>query len=109
MLQPIRDDHNTLFRAKSKLPLKEKEIVDTLSDSNEVIRKPSSLREMQFNFHVFLYQLNKKMAEQRPIVDEDGFQPVRRGWRKQYALMRAILMSQSTHIVQEFSLPVHHD
>ncbi|KAL3509977.1 hypothetical protein ACH5RR_029378 [Cinchona calisaya] len=73
-LRSTCDDYHQSLRAKGnpKPLMKEKEIIDMLSDSKEVVHKPCSRNELQFKLNEFLFQMHKKLPP-LALVDEEGF------------------------------------
>ncbi|KAL3522855.1 hypothetical protein ACH5RR_015689 [Cinchona calisaya] len=109
---PLHDQFEMIiisFCDKNKLLHRESEITNALFDSNEVDREQVSKGKLLFNFHVFLYNLNKKIPDQNPEVNEEGFQPMYQKQHKHYTLSRAILTRKFAPITQDSISLVSHD
>ncbi|KAL3513287.1 hypothetical protein ACH5RR_026004 [Cinchona calisaya] len=93
-----------MFHNNKKKILREKEIIDTLSDSEEIICKPRARGELQFKLHDFLCKIRCKIPTEKP---PDSLEPgmIRPKKQQQYSLTRTITTRQSARVLQQLSFP----
>ncbi|KAL3518974.1 hypothetical protein ACH5RR_021563 [Cinchona calisaya] len=68
MPMELRDDHHVNFLTKKKKVILENEVVDSLSDLDEVMRIPYHLHRLSKNLKSFLHLLNAMTQEPLEIV-----------------------------------------
>ncbi|KAL3520142.1 hypothetical protein ACH5RR_018291 [Cinchona calisaya] len=98
----LREDHHVNFRTKRKKVILENEVVDSLSDLDEVIRIPYPGHWISKNLKNFLHSINATTQEPlEAIFASPRLSGIRtRGKKKTYSVTRTILIRHAATCLQ---------
>ncbi|KAL3529452.1 hypothetical protein ACH5RR_008774 [Cinchona calisaya] len=99
MPMELRDDHHVNFHTKKKRVILDDEVVDSLSDLDEVMRIPYPWHRLSENLKSFLHSINAKTQEPLEVItaspELSGIQKPR-DKKKTYSVTRTILTRHAT-------------
>ncbi|KAL3537667.1 hypothetical protein ACH5RR_001033 [Cinchona calisaya] len=94
MPMELRDDHQVNFCTKKKRVVLENEVVDSLSDLDEVLRVPYPQHQLFGNLKSFLNSFNATTQEPLDVISaSQGLSGIQKAWgqKKTYSVTRTIL------------------